>query len=118
MIWRFLKLFKKNSFKSEKALRGLLKSEGVELKTFGGIAPFQAEGELKGKSLYFRARGADWQLHIYNTDDDLFSGKNEQVLEGVLPDAGYMNGKQGLACLLCAVMIHNRREDKEPSQAQ
>lgn len=44
--------------------------EGVEVVTFGGYAPVQADGYVDGLPFYFRARGEHWSFQVAAHPDD------------------------------------------------
>jgi len=53
---------------AEDLLATTVRAPDIELHTFGGQCPIQAEGLVDGKPFYFRARGQRWTMSIGGAD--------------------------------------------------
>lgn len=88
-----------------------LKACGVTLDSFGGNCPVQAEGTVDGKQFYFRARGDSWQLHIGDSDHDIWTNPlfyTEQAY-GEWPEAGWMPKHEAVGFIVLGVEAYRRR---------
>ena len=69
---------------------------GIQIDTFGGNCPVQAEGAMDGLRFYFRARGNAWQFHVAKTKSDIFNNDlfyhDEEYGDGPF-DTGWMPDK-------------------------
>lgn len=84
---------------------------GITIDGIGGNCPVQAEGSFDERRFYFRARGDEWQFHIWPTDKaprflDLPFGQEERIVErgyGSGFEAGWMHKHEAIGFICDAV---------------
>ncbi len=79
----------------------------VIIETIGGNCPVQAEGQIDGFGFYFRARGEQWSIEIYDGSE---KGWYYSEPYGTTFEAGWMDKEEAEAFIeKAAEKFHNER---------
>lgn len=84
---------------------GSIDDDGISI-SWGGACPVQGDGEINGRSCYYRSRGEGWQFHVAapRADDPLADEAwSYEERKYSFPDGGWVTAGVSAACIRKAV---------------
>lgn len=85
-------------------IEGALEEDGISIE-FGGACPVQGDGNVEGRTAYYRSRGEGWELEIARAGADVFDDDNWIYAERpyFFPDGGWVSARVSRECIRRAV---------------